>query len=250
MERRRIGKDLVVTWYILTNGEEAPLLGRDISLMLRTPMNERLKVDRFEFVADTGIRFRLTAQQLQHLGVYNITLWEYFGKVGQTAVDTCGAFEIVASTCQENDGVEGLDNPNLQLAKSNINVGFAGASAYEIALKNGFVGSQEEWLASLKGVDGAPGSNGLSAYQQWLQAGNRGSEEEFLQSLKGEQGLPGTDGAPGVDGEDGKNGKDGVDGGIIYPRFRITKAMHLMVSSVGPMDGRFNIDNGHLKLKI
>lgn len=32
--------------------------------------------------------------------------------------------------------------------------GQAGLSAYEIALKNGFVGTEEEWLLSLEGKDG------------------------------------------------------------------------------------------------
>lgn len=35
-----------------------------------------------------------------------------------------------------------------------------GASAYEIAVAHGFVGTEEEWLASLHGADGADGQNG------------------------------------------------------------------------------------------
>lgn len=35
-----------------------------------------------------------------------------------------------------------------------------GKSAYEIACDNGFVGTEEEWLASLKGTDGTNGSDG------------------------------------------------------------------------------------------
>ena len=37
-----------------------------------------------------------------------------------------------------------------------------GLSAYEIALQNGFVGSETEWLESLKGVDGADGKDGAN----------------------------------------------------------------------------------------
>ena len=33
--------------------------------------------------------------------------------------------------------------------------GTAGKSAYEIAVDNGFVGTETEWLESLKGADGA-----------------------------------------------------------------------------------------------
>ena len=35
-----------------------------------------------------------------------------------------------------------------------------GLSAYEVALANGFVGTEEEWLASLVGPQGEPGSGG------------------------------------------------------------------------------------------
>lgn len=51
-------------------------------------------------------------------------------------------------------------------------VGPQGYSAYEVAVQNGFEGTEEEWLASLKGADGTDGEPGP----------------------QGPQGLPGTDG--------------------------------------------------------
>ena len=39
-------------------------------------------------------------------------------------------------------------------------VGEPGKSAYEIAVEHGFEGSEEEWLASLKGEQGPPGESG------------------------------------------------------------------------------------------
>ena len=47
-------------------------------------------------------------------------------------------------------GVDGVDGQD-------------GASAYEIALANGFVGTETEWLDSLVGKDGADGANGSDA---------------------------------------------------------------------------------------
>jgi len=38
--------------------------------------------------------------------------------------------------------------------------GTDGKSAYEVALANGYTGTQAQWLASLKGADGAPGKDG------------------------------------------------------------------------------------------
>ena len=45
-----------------------------------------------------------------------------------------------------------LDNPS----------NFTGESAYQIAVNNGFVGSEVEWLESLQGEDGEPGLNGAN----------------------------------------------------------------------------------------
>ena len=40
--------------------------------------------------------------------------------------------------------------------------GAGGKSAYEIAVDNGFVGTEAQWLASLEGADGANGTNGTN----------------------------------------------------------------------------------------
>jgi S1-C subfamily serine protease len=67
----------------------------------------------------------------------------------------------------------------------------AGMSAYEVAVKNNFVGTEEQWLASLKEAD--------SAYDIAVRNGFEGTEEEWVASLKGK------------DGKNGLNGKNGLD---------------------------------------
>lgn len=66
------------------------------------------------------------------------------------------------------------------------NITSAGKSAYEIALDNGFEGTELEWLETLKGEDGIDGINGESAYQIAVKNGFIGTEKEWLDSLKGE----------------------------------------------------------------
>ncbi len=66
-------------------------------------------------------------------------------------------------------------------------------SAYDIAVKNGFVGTEQQWLASLKGKDGSNGSNGsdgkngenykINSYQLWLDAKNNGYTGDYTQFL-------------------------------------------------------------------
>jgi len=73
--------------------------------------------------------------------------------------------------------------------------GANGKSAYELAVDNGFEGTEEEWLASLKGEDGVIGSDGASAYEIAVDNGFEGTEEEWLASLRAseyasEEGLP------------------------------------------------------------
>lgn len=91
------------------------------------------------------------------------------------------------------------DLPNPQTA--NIkgpqgNPGTNGKSAYQIALDNGFVGTEQEWLASLQGSDGDNGTDGKSAYQIAVENGYSGTEVQWLASLKGDKGDKGDDGDP------------------------------------------------------
>ncbi|HFC8496351.1 TPA: hypothetical protein ACFP3W_000535 [Neisseria subflava] len=69
---------------------------------------------------------------------------------------------------------------------------------------NGYVGNEEQWLASLKGRDGSPGRdgrNGLSAYE--LADGELlfGTVGEWLESLKGATGAKGDNGDTGAAGK-------------------------------------------------
>ncbi|NBU81384.1 MAG: DUF1566 domain-containing protein [Flavobacteriaceae bacterium] len=72
-------------------------------------------------------------------------------------------------------------------AGTNGTNGTNGSSAYQIAIANGFVGTEAQWLASLKGeqgLQGLPGTNGT----------------------QGPAGPAGTNGAPGTPGTNGQGG--------------------------------------------
>lgn len=73
-----------------------------------------------------------------------------------------------------------------------------GLSAYEIAKNGGFIGTEEEWLKSLKGADGAKGEQG----EQGIQG---------AQGIQGEKGDQGIQGEKGKDGADGKTPVKGID---------------------------------------
>ena len=63
-----------------------------------------------------------------------------------------------------------------------------------------------------KGEDGIIGHDGKSAYEIWLDEGHTGSEEDFLASLVGPQGATGPQGEQGIQGPKGETGETGPQG--------------------------------------
>ena len=62
------------------------------------------------------------------------------------------------------------------------------------------------------GANGEKGTDGKSAYQIAVEQGYQGSESDWLSSLKGDKGDPGDRGLQGVPGEKGEKGDAGVAG--------------------------------------
>ena len=117
------------------------------------------------------------------------------------ATETARATTIVKTLYIRPSGFEGENGnvpptPDLyqQLLQKISEKGKDGKSAYEIAVEHGFVGTEAEWLESLKGVNGKDGCDGRN----------------------GVDGLPGKDGKNGADGLPGHDGIDGTDGKSAY----------------------------------
>lgn len=65
-----------------------------------------------------------------------------------------------------------------------------GKSAYEIAVKHGYQGTEEEWAKGLTPNGGAGvGSNGKSAYELAVQEGYQGTLQDWLKTLVGKDGA-------------------------------------------------------------
>ena len=62
------------------------------------------------------------------------------------------------------------------------------------------------------GANGEKGTDGKSAYQIAVEQGYQGSESDWLSSLKGDKGDPGDRGLQGIPGEKGEKGDAGVAG--------------------------------------
>ena len=62
---------------------------------------------------------------------------------------------------QDGDSIWPFLKPKVGTIKGEKgDAGADGKSAYEVAVANGYTGTQAQWLASLKGADGAPGKDG------------------------------------------------------------------------------------------
>lgn len=85
--------------------------------------------------------------------------------------------------------------------------GTDGKSAYEIAVENGFKGTEAEWLESLKGGSGTEGKSAYEIYVESVPEGEKVmTKEEWLESLKGAGGGEGPRGPEGPQGPAGEVG--------------------------------------------
>ena len=86
-------------------------------------------------------------------------------------------------------------------------------SAYGIAQKHGFTGSEAEWLSSLRGADGQNGKDGAPGAQgERGEAGPQGEKGD--RGEKGEKGDRGDIGPQGEKGDRGEKGEKGDRGDI------------------------------------
>ena len=100
---------------------------------------------------------------------------------------------------------DATDKFNIYYPEQNDKVDIAGdfkrlADSVDAALEN------VDGTGGGPGTPGKDGVDGKSAYELAVEEGFIGTEPEWLESLQGADGADGADGANGTDGEDGKDG--------------------------------------------
>ena len=143
--------------------------------------------------------------------------------------ETVRATTVIKSLNIRPSGFEGENSnvpptPDLyqQLLQKISEKGKDGKSAYEIAVEHGFVGTEAEWLKSLKGVDGKDGVNG----------------KDGCDGRNGVDGLTGKDGKSGADGLPGRDGIDGKSAYIIAVEHGFSGTENEWLQSLKGADGR------------
>lgn len=130
--------------------------------------------------------------------------------ITKSEVNTSGELVITYSNGDSANlgkivGKDGLDGTN----------GQNGLSAYEIAKNGGFIGTEEDWLSSLKGEKGERGEKGQDGTDGIGIASseiNKNGELVITYSNNTVDNLGVVVGADGKDGTNGTNGVDGIDG--------------------------------------
>lgn len=157
MKKIRINNDIVLRVEVTRLGAAEDFTGKDVRLVLRSPYEQIT----LPYVISGNI---LTAAWLggrqKKTGTYTVTLVEDMGGSSMNTADECGAFALVSRSCDESclTGAQTVDCAIDMAHRSSgetvdldidISVPANGLSAYEIAVRNGYAGTEQEWLASL-----------------------------------------------------------------------------------------------------
>ena len=127
---------------------------------------------------------------------------------------------VFASSCNSNQdtgscpgsGIPGPAGP----------AGADGDSAYQVAVNNGFIGTEEAWLESLQGTDGVDGINGTNGLDG--KDGKDGVDGlNGLDGVKGDTGAQGEQGLQGLQGEQGIQGVQGETGATGYNAYQVAQ---------------------------
>ena len=234
MKKIRLGNDIPIEWSINRNDQPEDFTGKTLRL---TMIGTSGTAEVTDYIVDGNVlRWMFWGKDQHKPSTYHFCLVENGGEEGMFTIDTCDVLRLVSRSCAADD----CDGPFTMQVTSNIDdkgvtcssvitVPANGLSAYEIAVRHGFEGSEEEWLTSLKGEDGKDGTDGktpilksgttitLDTGQSATASLVRDGEDEagnpvykanfgIPRGPQGERGEAGKDGIDGSDGADGKNG--------------------------------------------
>lgn len=163
MSKIRIGNDIDIRWSLIDeDGNPYTVEGKDVTIEL-TVGTKRVKIKTIELSENT-IHFVYYGKDQKYTGTYVLKYIENDGDVNMVTFDTQDAFELVEHSWLAVDEEEQPERIQLEFVTVTSSLtekvgpkGDDGRSAYEVAVDNGFVGTEEEWLASLVGPKGDKG---------------------------------------------------------------------------------------------
>ena len=159
MKKIRLGNDIPIAWTINRNDQPEDFTGKQLQL---TMIGTSGTAEVTDYTVDGNVlRWMFWGKDQHKPSTYHFCLVENGGEEGMFTIDTCDVLRLVSRSCAADD----CDGPFTMQVTSNIDdkgvtcssvitVPANGLSAYEIAVRHGFEGTEEEWLESLKGEKG------------------------------------------------------------------------------------------------
>lgn len=152
MERIRIGTNIGIVWHIFVSaelGESFVLKDKEdyLKIYIRSP-HDIYEVPYFTVDEDT-IKLSFPGQFQRYTGVHAIVLKDTTD--GERTVCKDFAFELVKHLEEEGEAYEDNEEKKILALNSSILVSKQGESAYEVWLRMGNVGSQEDFFKWLRG---------------------------------------------------------------------------------------------------
>ncbi len=147
-----IGNDIDdISWDIFAKHEvpESFVDAENIEVFARLASSVR-KIEASYTIAGNRLKLVIPAERQKKTGVYDLELTYQKpdsllpGGLRHCRVTSCAVFELRDKSCE-------LDLPDDPLVVAGIIAPLRGYSAYEVAIKNGFEGSEVDWLESLEG---------------------------------------------------------------------------------------------------
>lgn len=121
MRKIRIGKDIKIRWGVTIDGEVADPAVYDLTLELRDAFGSAVEIAQPTLV-DGLLETTFYGKDHKRTGAYRLTLWLNKGKEGQSVVDACDAFTLVACSCDEG-GDGDLDLEVVDVATASLDIG-------------------------------------------------------------------------------------------------------------------------------
>jgi len=157
----RIGNNIHVLWkFYNNNGSKYALSGKVRKVYLRSAGLEK-EIETIGIQYRNELTFMVDAHDLTRYGAYKLVvkIRESESQTEDATYEVTGVFQIVSKSypnaCNAIDGE--VDVVFTSVLNNVVVERIEGLSAYEIAVNEGFVGTEQDWLDSLVGPPGPPG---------------------------------------------------------------------------------------------
>lgn len=157
MEVIRYGNDINVTWSVFgRNGSKYSLSDKVRHLWLVNGPRKK-EITSYSVQGRNQLVFVIDDAEINRLGVYKLVLQirEPDSVIEDSAYDLTQVFQVVSETypLHTNTAIDGQCDVSFKSILKNTYISeLEGESAYEIAVRHGFEGSEEDWLESLVGI--------------------------------------------------------------------------------------------------